>query len=111
MKYSLEKAKEVAEKLKKKYKFGKTTCPEWFKNAVAFMEQDGGFNVAICILSGQKIPDDDLSFLLEPFDGFRITTRTITLPTYIKEKNEPAEDKGKKDAKKKKRRSTRKGYR
>lgn len=111
MKFSLEKAKEIAEKVNKKYKLGKTTCPEWFRNAVTFMEQDGGFNVAICVLSGKKIPEDDLLFLLSPFEGFRLITRSITLTTYTKEKNEPAEDKGKKDVKKKKRRSARKGYR
>lgn len=102
-KITLERATEIADKIKKKYKFGKSTCPEWFRNAVPFMEQDGSYNVSICVLSGKKMPQEDVDIFLQPFEGARITTRILTLPTYTKEVIKPEE----KNVKKKKRRVNR----
>lgn len=111
-KLTLEQAKEIAESLKKKYKFGKPACPSWFKNTCTPMEQDGGYTVSICIPAWSAIPEEEQNIFLEPFEGTHVTLRVVTPPKpYVSKKNDSAEDKGKQDDKTKKRRSRRKGYR
>lgn len=111
-KISLERAKEIAEKLKKKYKFGKSTCPAWFKNTCTPMEQNGYYTVSVCIPAWSAISEEEQNIFLESFEGIRVTLRVVTPPKpYVSKKNDPAEDKGKEDDKTKKRRSRRKGYR
>jgi len=112
-KITLEQAKEIAEKLKKKYKFGKSSCPAWFKNTCTPMEQDGSFSVAVCIPAWNAISQDEQNIFLEPFEGIYVTLRVVTTakPYTQDKKSDAAEDKGKEDVKKKKRRSHRQGYR
>lgn len=92
MKNNVEYAKEVAEKLKKKYKHGKSTCPAWFGNAIPFMEQDGGYSVAVCIPSWSSIPEEEANVFLERFEGLRITLRVVTPPSYKIKKEKAKED-------------------
>lgn len=99
-KTTLAQAKEVAEKIKKKYKFGKSTCPKWFINTCTPMEQDGSYSVGVCVSSWGEITEDEKNAFLVPIDGVHIYLRTVTAPTYKKE-----EKKGEQDASKKKRRS------
>lgn len=80
-KLSLGQAKEIAEKLKKQFKFGKPTCPAWFKNTCTPMEQDGGYSVAICIPSWTSITNDESNVFLEPFEGTHIKFRIVTPPS------------------------------
>jgi len=92
MKATLEQAKQVAERLKKKYKHGKSGCPEWFKNAITFMEQDGSYSVAICI-PNWSVPEEHSNAFLTPIDGVRISLRVVTAPKYnVKSKNERKEN-------------------
>ncbi len=76
-KITLEEAKDIAEKLKKKYNFGKSNCPAWFKNVCTPMEQDGGFGVSVCIPSWYSVPQEESNALLEPFEGIKISMRVV----------------------------------
>lgn len=82
-KTTIERAKEVEEKLKKKYKFGKSTCPAWFKNTCVYMQQDGSFGVAICIPSWQAITETESNEFFEPFEGLSVIIRVVSIaPVY-----------------------------
>lgn len=90
-KTTLPQAQEIAEKLKKKYNFGKPSCPEWFKNTCTPMEQDGSFGVSICIPSWKSISQDEQNVFFELFEGIHITLRIVTAPkpyNYGKKKKE-----------------------
>ena len=113
-KVSLERAKEVAESLRKKYKHGKPGSPKWFGNSCVHMEQDGSYGVSICIPSWNSMTQEDRDELYDPYEGMHIGLRVvIPAKPYIpkKESDDTAEDKGTKDGKKKKRGSTGKGDR
>lgn len=105
MKYklSLSQAQEIAKSLKKKYKFGESTCPVWFGGTCTSMGQDGGYNVSVCIPAWSAITEDEKNVFLEPFEGANISLRVVVpAKPYVSKKNEEEED-----VKKKKRRSTR----
>lgn len=91
MKINLEQAKQVAERLKKKYKHSKTDCPEWFRNAITYMEQDGSFSVAVCVPNWKSVPEEQSNAFLVPIDGVRISLRVTTPPSYIKSKKDEDE--------------------
>jgi hypothetical protein len=95
-KLSLPEALEIAEKLKKKYKFGKSTCPAWFKNTCALMGQDGSYSVAICIPSWQAITETESNELLESFEDTFISLRVVTPQPIYNFDKKPEEPKVKK---------------
>ena len=82
MKISLEEAKEIAKKLKAKYKFGQVECPKWFVSVCNPMEQDGSFGVSICIPSWNAVPQADADVFFEPFEGIHISMRVVTPPNH-----------------------------
>lgn len=111
MKFTLEQAKAIAEKLKIKYKFGKPSCPKWFGNSCVHMEQDGSYGVSICIPSWNSMTQEDRDELYDPYEGLHIGLRVvIPAKPYVYEKkkiDEHTEDKGPENVKKKKRRTNR----
>ncbi len=108
MKLTLEQAKETAEKLKLKYKFGKSGCPKWFSNTCVAMRQDGSYSVEICIPDWSLITEEENNELLEPFENCLINLRVVhPAPIYVFDEK-PAEQV---DIKKKPRGRSRKGYR
>lgn len=94
-KVTLEHAKEVAERLKKKFKHGKTGQPEWFKNATTHMEQDGSYGVSICIPDWNAVPADYTLAFLEPVEDVRVFFRVVKAPNnnYNKKQDENDETK------------------
>ena len=95
-KVSIEEAKEIAIKLKKKYNFGKPTCPIWFKNVSIPMDQDGNFGVSICIPSWSAVPQDESNAFFELFEGIHITMRVVAEPNInYRRKDESSKSEGK----------------
>lgn len=86
-KNTLEHAKSVAERIKKKYKYGKLGKPEWFTNAVPCMEQDGGYSIMLCTPDRKLIPAAENEAFMVPIDGVTLHISVVTPPKYnIKDK-------------------------
>ncbi len=71
-------AKEVAEKLKKAYKFGTKKCPSWFKAVSIAMNQKGYYDVEVCIPGWDAVGNEEFNLMLEPFEGVGIHMRVVT---------------------------------
>lgn len=96
MKFTLEQAKGIAERLKSKYKFGKPSCPAWFRNTCTPMEQDGGYTVSVCIPGWSSISQEEQNVFLDPFEGICVTLRVVVPPTPYKFKEKAKEENVKK---------------
>ncbi len=70
-------ATEIADKLKKAYKFGKSSCPKWFSNTSIGMRQNSTYFVEICIPSWASISQEEQNVFLEPFEGTHISLRVV----------------------------------
>lgn len=88
-KLTLPEAKEIAERLKKKFKFDKSTRPAWFGGVSIMMEQDGNYCIGICIPSWNSISEADSNQFLEPFLGARVILRVVSVAKpYVKKETD-----------------------
>ena len=84
---TIERAKEVAEELKKAYKFGTAECPAWFMNTCTPMGQDTSYSIAICIPSLNSIQEEESNKFIQRFNGVQIILRVVTKSSYKSIKN------------------------
>jgi hypothetical protein len=98
MKATTEQAKEVAEIIKTKCKYGTPDQEKWFRNATTFLQGDGSYAVDICVHSLVDVPESVKDRFMESLKGVRVYMRVVQ-PTPIYDfKKQDAEAKAREEA-------------
>lgn len=89
---TVEDAKIAGEALKKLFKFGTKNKPAWFGNVSVGMQQDGSYDLSICIPSWSAITDKDREDIPDEINGVHIGMRVVTPPpVYVYQKTDKEE--------------------